>query len=303
MYVVVIALTPALIRAHRRWRRLELVALAASAVMVDVVRFGILDGAATVGYANLIFVWATVYHLGVVYGSGGLARWSGGRALKAAAAGFAVTAIAVLAGPYPLSMIGMPGAPVSNMNPPTAVLLPLAAGQLGLALALRRMIERWAARAQVASGIEWISRRLMTVYLWHMPALVVVSGVAIVGFGWSTPEPFGDEWRDAIPVWVAALAAVLAVMVRGLGRFEHPRATAQAGDRVVASRPRVRAAVVLIGLGLLSLTVDGFTPAASSLDPTGPLAATAAVCLGLALLHDVRVTGSPAAPRRERLNS
>ena len=256
------------------------------------------------GYANLVFVWATVYHLGVVYGSGGLARWSGGRALKAAAAGFGVTAIAVLVGPYPLSMIGMPGAPVSNMNPPTAVLLSLAVGQLGLAQALRPMIERWAARTQVARGIEWISQRLMTVYLWHMPALVVASAVAIVGFGWSTPEPFGDEWRDAMPVWIAALAAVLAVTVRGLGRFEHPPATAARADgRVTASRPRVRAAVVLIGLGLLSLTLNGFTPTASPLDPTGPLAATAAVGLGLALLHDVRVTGSPAAPRRERLNS
>ncbi|HEY9411840.1 MAG TPA: acyltransferase family protein [Jiangellaceae bacterium] len=40
VYVVVIALTPALIRAYRRWRGLELVVLVAAAVLVDLVGSG-----------------------------------------------------------------------------------------------------------------------------------------------------------------------------------------------------------------------------------------------------------------------
>lgn len=299
-YVVVIALTTTLLRAHRRWHGLEIAALASCAVMVDLIRFSMADGpggAEAVGYANVLFVWATLYQVGLAYGCGGLGRLRSRTAWKTAGAGLAVTALAVSFGPYPLSMIGMPGTPLSNMNPPTAVLLAVGAGQLGLAFALRPFLERWAAGAPVARALDVLSRRLMTIYLWHTPALVVVAGVAVVGLGHDTPEPFSEQWREQLPWWLLALGAVLAVLVQVFSRFEHPR------RRTVGAAPwRVWVATVLIGAGLLTLTVSGFAPLDGGvLRPDAPVAGASAVVVGTALLRIHRLPGSFTLDRHERL--
>src|SRR5262249_32251539 len=94
-------------------------------------------------------------------------------ALGVSAAGFGVAALLVAFGPYPMSMIGMPGAPVSNMDPPSACLLPVAVGQLGLLLAARPVLLRLAGRGRVGAVLRWVAPRSTAIYLWHMSALVV----------------------------------------------------------------------------------------------------------------------------------
>lgn len=278
-YVVVIALTPVLQAAHRRWAGWEIGALAAAAVGVDALRFAF--DAEALGYANVVFVWAAVYQVGIAYASGRFSAIAGRRALVVAAAGFGVTALAVAVGPYPTSMIGMPGTPMSNMNPPTAVLLALAVGQLGLALAARPFIERWAAQARVARGLDALSKRSMSLYLWHTPALIVVAGLTIVGFGLSTPEPFSSGWRWGAPLWLATLAGVLALTVRGVARFEHPRLRSVGR---VPGTAAVGLATILVGIGMLTLTVEGFTPAAQG-SPPPALWASISLAGGVALLR------------------
>lgn len=297
LYTVVVAATPLLLRWHARWRGAEIGVLAAAAVAVDVLRFS--TGVEALGYANLVFVWFTVYLVGVSYAEGRLAAVRGSVAWSIAAIGFAATAVAVAVGPYAPSMIGMPGAPLSNMNPPTAVLLSLAVGQLGLALALRDRIVTWAAMPEVARGISAASERLMTIYVWHTPALVAVAGVAVLGFDWSTPAPFGADWRHAMPIWLAALAVVLTVAVRAFGRFE----MSPPGPVATASR-RVIAAVVLVGSGLLGLTVGGFAPGVGGFtEPTGPLVFSLAIAVGAALLRNRQMPGWLQVTPREKVNS
>jgi hypothetical protein len=251
-YLVLVVLTPVLLRARDRWRGAEVAVLALGAVGVDVVRFGWLDGAAWLGYANVLLVWGAVYQVGVHYGGG--RRWAGRRCAAVAAAGLLATVVAVATGPYPASMIGMPGEPLSNMNPPTAVLLTLAAAQLGGLLAVRPLLVQWAVRPPVTAMLGWVSRRMMTIYLWHTPALVLVAGVAVIGLGLSTPAPFSAQWRNAAPLWLAALTAVLAVLVQLAARFEAPITTLASGRGIV----RLAAATALAGGGLLMLTVGGF---------------------------------------------
>jgi len=89
----------------------------------------------------------------------------------------------VAIGPYPATMIGLPGATTSNANPPTIALLTLGVGQIGLALALEPFLLRLAARRRIASALAWASQRTMSIYLWHMPALAAVAGVTVVGLG------------------------------------------------------------------------------------------------------------------------
>ena len=300
-YVLVTALSAPALRAHERWRGAEIVFLAAGAVAVDTVRFlvGGTDGSSAdvLGYVNVVFVWAAIYQAGIMYASGGLDRVRGPVAWWTAAAGYGVAVLMVVTGPYPASMIGMPGAPMSNMNPPTAVLLAIAVGQLGIALALRHAIVTWASSAPVAHAISVLSRRLMTIYVWHTPALVVVAGIAVVGLGIDTPAPFSQAWREQMGWWLLSLFAVLAILTQVFGRFEHPPAAA------LNSNPsRVAAASVLVGGGLLTLTLAGFSPLDGQTLQFGvPLAGTLAVVVGQSLLRTHRVSGSLTPGQHERL--
>ncbi|AYY15305.1 acyltransferase [Actinobacteria bacterium YIM 96077] len=289
VYVLFTTVTPALIALHRRWRGVEIAVLAAGAVAVDVLRFGLLggtDGAVgdAIGYVNVAFVWGALYQLGIAYAHGRLAWLHRSRACVAAGIGLLVTAVGVAAGPYPASMIGMPGSPVSAMNPPSAALLGIATLQLGLAFAMRHAIRQWASGRTVSHGLAWMSQRLLTIYVWHTPALVLVSGIAVVGLGWSTPELFSADWRREIQAWLAGLALVLAALVHVFSRVERRRAN------VDAPAWRVGAAAVLIGPGLLELTIDGFDPTTAG-DLVGPATASLAIVSGVTLLR---------VPRRRR---
>ncbi|MFF2010183.1 acyltransferase [Streptomyces sp. NPDC058195] len=255
VYVLVVAVTPLMFRWYRRhgWRVLGV--LAACAVAVDVLRF---QAGPAVGFVNALFVWLAVHQLGFHYADGGLRMRRGWAAPALAAAGFGLTAAAVFFGPYPASMIGMPGAPVSNMSPPTAVMLSLAAGQLGLWLALRPLITRCAGRPRVTAVLHWCGARFMTLYLWHMPALVMTAGIAVVGFGFATPAPGSPMWFAVAPVWVGTAGFFLMCFTRVFGRFEFRRRPSVSGVVARTSPGRVAVAAVLSAAGLLGLAAQGF---------------------------------------------
>ncbi|ETK36063.1 acyltransferase family protein [Microbispora sp. ATCC PTA-5024] len=272
VYLVAVVSTPWLVRA-RASRVLPL--LAAGAVLTDVVRF---SGVEAAGYLNVVFVWLAVHQVGFRYAEGRLAWLSGARAAGLAVAGFGMVAALVVAGPYPASMIGMPGM-VSNMAPPSACLLPLFAGQLGLAMLLRPALVSLARRPRVEAALAVLAPRMMTLYLWHMTALVTVAGVAMFGFGLVTPAVGSFSWWSRVPLWLAALVIVLLALTGLFARFEEPPGPASAG--------RVVAAAVLIGGALTTLTATGFAPGVA------PVAAALALAAGLRL-----TSGSGAAGHR-----
>ncbi|GAA1190721.1 acyltransferase family protein [Prauserella alba] len=217
VYLLTVVATPLMAAAHHRFGFAVVPALALAAAAVDIARFGDVPLA---GYANAAFVWLAAAQLGFHYADGPLARLSPLRSLALSAAGFGATALLVAFGPYAASMIGMPGAPVSNMSPPNVALIGLAVGQVGLVLAARPQLTRFAARRPVAAALSWAGPRFMSIYLWHMPALIVVAGVTVVGLGYTTPEPGTPDWLVMLPAWLTASAAVLTVLVRIAGRFE-----------------------------------------------------------------------------------
>ncbi|MDF5752109.1 acyltransferase [Spongiactinospora sp. TRM90649] len=242
-YLVAVMLTPLMLRAHDRYGALVPVAFALAAGATDAVRFA--GGVEWLGYPNVVFVWIAVHQFGVLYASGRLTRPA-----LLAAGGFGAAALLVAYGPYPGSMIGMPGAPVSNMAPPTLALLAVAAGQVGLAVLLRP----WIVRLPWGRVLDWAGPRIMSVYLWHMPALVLVTGVVVVGLGIDTPVPGSLGWLAGWPLWLAVLGAVLYLLLRCVARFERAPA-------LPYGRPRWSGALVSAGLvaaGVLTLTVAGF---------------------------------------------
>lgn len=273
VYLLAVVATPHLLRMRTG---VVLPVLAGGAVLMDVVRFSGLEAA---GYLNVAFVWLAVHQVGFRYAEGGLEWLTGRRAAGLAVAGFAMVAALVATGPYPASMIGMPGM-ISNMAPPSACLLALFAGQLGLAMLLRPAVNALAARPRAEAVLGALAPRMMTVYLWHMTALVAVAGVATVGLGLTTPQAGSAAWWSAVPLWLAVLALVLVALTAMLGRFEDPAGA--------AAHRHVPTAVPLVGGALLTLTITGFAPGAA------PVIASVALIAGLALVS----RPAAAAPRR-----
>lgn len=268
--LVLVALTPLMVAAHARLGLAVLVPLVVGAAAVDALRFA---GVPIVGFVNAVLVWVAVHQLGIAYAEGRFAGLTGVRAAGVGAAGLAATAALVLAGPYPASMIGMPGAPVSNMSPPTLCLVTLAVFQLGALLALRPLLVRAAAAPRVAGALALLAPRTMTVFLWHMSALVAVLGVFTLALGRSTPEPWSTGWLLGAPLWVAALLAVLCGLVRLAGRLETRSA------RHPAPGPALWTGTALCATGLLGLAARGFDAGVVE-----PLAWSAAVVLGYLLV-------------------
>ncbi|GHG37628.1 MULTISPECIES: acyltransferase family protein [Amycolatopsis] len=253
VYVLVVLLTPLMVAAHRRWGLKVPLVMGAAGVLVDVARFNDLG---YIGYANAIFVWVAVHQLGFHYVEGRLGSLTRRGALTLSAAGFGVTALMVAFGPYPASMIGMPGAPVSNMSPPTVLLAFLAVGQVGLLLAFRPQLNALAARPGIGDALGWLGARFMSVYLWHMPALVVVAGVTVYGLGYQTPAPGTVFWLIMAPAWFAACGMVLLGLLRLFAHFEMQRDTGE----LTARTPQLVVAGLLVSGGLLGLAAHGFAP-------------------------------------------
>ncbi|GII96275.1 acyltransferase family protein [Sinosporangium siamense] len=272
VYLIAVTVTPLMLKADMLYGWRVIVALVAGAVAGDLLRFG--TGIDALGYANVIFVWLAVHQLGLRYSEGRLPR-TGPWPWIMTLAGFGTAAALVALGPYPGSMIGMPGAAVSNMAPPTLALLAVCFGQIGLALLLRTRINRLAARPRVAAVAAWAAPRMMTVYLWHMTALAVVTGVVIVGVGFSTPTPWTFPWFAGWPLWLALLAGALWPLLRCFAKFEKPAALPYGTPGVLG----IGVALGLTGAGILTLMISGFVPGPAPL--LGTLALVAGIVLTL----------------------
>jgi len=251
VYVVLVALTPLLRRALHAAGWWAVAALATVPLVVEVLRFG--AGLERLALVDVVLVWAVPYAVGLLYADAraGLrvvrrgrvvpvATLPSGAVLAAAGSGaLALAALLVAVGPYPVSLIGMPGDAVSNLGPPTAPVLLHGLGLVALALAARGALVRWAegpGRRVVAA----LAARSMTVYLWHVTAMVAVVAVVLVVLGSALPEPGSADWWASRPVWFGAFALVLAGVARVVGRFEGPAART-AGGAGRAPRPTDRA--------------------------------------------------------------
>jgi hypothetical protein len=277
VYLLTVLLTPVMVRAHHRWGLAVPAVLAMLAALVDLARF---QGVGLVGYANAVFVWLAVHQLGFHYAEGKLGALTRKGACLMSVAGFGFTGVLVAVGPYPLSMIGMPGAPVSNMSPPTVVLVSLAVGQIGLMLALRPQLVALATKRTLGAALNWIGKRFMSVYLWHMPALVVVAGVTVVGLGYYTPAPGTVAWIVAVPAWLAATGAVLLGLLRIFARFE----TLRPPIDTTAPAHRLVIAALLGSAGALGLAARGFSAPVDGGLIHGPLPWVALLATGLLLV-------------------
>lgn len=217
VFLMVSAVVPL---SHAAWRRFGLgsiAALIAGAIAVDVARLSL--GVQYIAFANFAFVWLAVHQLGYA--------WADGRIGRARAAGLIIVGLAALLGlvrfgPYPVAMIGVPGSELSNSMPPTLALLALGLAQTGLALLLEPAARRWLARVRVWAAVVLINGMIMTVYLWHLTAfvLVMIAAWLLGGIGLHV-EPGSSAWWAARPVWFALYILALLPMIARFSRYEN----------------------------------------------------------------------------------
>jgi peptidoglycan/LPS O-acetylase OafA/YrhL len=182
VYAGLTALTPVAMRLVRRFGAWAAVLPAVVVAVADLVRFG-LHGPAWMGWVNVAAGWLVPYLLGIAWAQSSLTQWSlRGRRVPALmlAGGAAATAALVAWAGYPASMVGVNGAHISNLNPPTLAAVTFGIAQCGLALLLRDQLARLMRRPLAWAGIALVNLSAMTLFLWHQTAFVTVSSVGLL---------------------------------------------------------------------------------------------------------------------------
>jgi fucose 4-O-acetylase-like acetyltransferase len=254
VYLVAVGLTPAMHALHERAGLAVPVVLTALVGLGDLTRMGL--DIPYVGEANYLLAWLAIHQVGFAWQDGRLPTRPTVAAAMAALGLVTVFGLTVL-GPYPLSMVAVPGEQVQNTAPPTLALMALALAQLGVVLLLREPADRWLARSLRAwTAVVAVNAVVLTIFLWHMAAVVAVAVLLVPTGLVPEPGPGSAEWLLWRIPWIAVLLVVLAVFVAAF-------AWAELGARgPVAPGGPARAPMAWLGLaaavaGLLIVGLSG----------------------------------------------
>ena len=266
-YLLVTALTPLFRRTTPGRAVLVTAGLLALVAVVDVARFalGLPDA---IGLLNFVLVWAIPAYLGSLRAHGTAARFPAWALLLAVLGAFAVNAALIYYGPWPVSMVGMPGEAVSNMAPPTVVLAIHSFALFCILTLVSAPLARALERPALWRPVTAVNLAAMTLYLWHLPVLVAVTTLghalhlerptSLDGSGWPVPDGWGYALGSLV-FWTVYGVGVWAV-VRLMWPFEHaPLWWWDAAPRTTAPSPTVAAwcaAVGTVGVGVATLVLS-----------------------------------------------
>jgi surface polysaccharide O-acyltransferase-like enzyme len=257
VYLVVVALTPVAVAAHRRWGLMVPAVLALAVAALDAAA----RSAPGVGWANYLLCWGAVYQIGICWRGGAL---RGHRPVLLAIAAAIVLAMLLVLRCYPISMVGAPGAPAQNNFPPTVALLAFATAQAGLLVAAAPAATRWLRRSRWRRPLAAANKNVMALYLWQMVPVVVV---ALVGYPTGLlpqPAPGTGTWWLFRLVWLAILSVVTAaeLTLLWLARSVFNQALPTIATRLPAwsAAPLLAAGVGIATPALSRLATDGFAP-------------------------------------------
>ncbi|MFI7005986.1 acyltransferase [Streptomyces sp. NPDC050145] len=211
VFAALTAATPLVARLNPLWPL-------AVVLHVDLVRFG-LGGPAWLGWINLAAGWLVPYTLGAAWTREALGRRAGAVLLLG---GAAATAGLVLWAGYPASMVGVPGAPVSNLNPPTLAAVTFGLAQCGLALLLLDRLRSWLRRPAAWAAVAVVNLFAMTIFLWHQTALMAVTATGLLAGRLPGLHTVPDSltWVAARAAWLPVLALALAVCWAAFRTYE-----------------------------------------------------------------------------------
>ncbi len=234
MLLAVQALLPLSVRLDARFGLGAVGLLLVLAVMIDVVRGGVLlpthvldlggrvlAGPDEIGWLNGIVVWLLPQQLGIAWRRG---RFGGRRVgLGLIGLGFAWLAAAVASG-YPVAMVGVDLEGRSNLLPPTLALVGVMWLQVGVVLLGERAARRALANRRVDRVVRVMGSLGMALYLWHKLAELPAAWLGeLIGAPIDLGNP-GDPgfWWGRL-VWLVLCVVMVTPVMAGVIAFETRR--------------------------------------------------------------------------------
>jgi hypothetical protein len=192
------------------------------AVIIDVAYIGF--DVSGVGWINYLFVWSFVHQLGYAWATADSSRRpiTAGFGLGLTALSLATLIALTTLGWYPVAMVTIPGGGPNNITPPNMAVGILALVQIGIILATSTVVGRFASRPKTWRWIVAISGLMMTIYLWHLTSLSLITAIGIFAFKgvFFSMEPGTALWWMTRPLFDLVLAAGLVILIAIFGRFE-----------------------------------------------------------------------------------
>ena len=259
VYVLVVSLTPSAIAAHRRWGLLVPAVLAVGVAVVDAASMA--GQVPYLGWLNYLLCWGALYQLGIAWHGGLLA--AGRPVLLASASGLAL-ALLIWLGPYPVSMIGVPGQIIDNTTPPTVAALAFGCAQAGLVMTLAPALNRALRAGLLQRVLSVANTNVMALYLWHMIPVVIVAIVAYPAGLLPQPTEGTAQWWLARLEWLVILSLVTAVEMVLLwwGRRFFAAPLPMLGVPLTErwAEPVMLAGAAMTAYGLAFVAANGFAP-------------------------------------------
>lgn len=222
VYLTLIAAAPFTYSWWKRSGWTSVVALGAIAIVIDVAYVGF--DVPAVGWINYVFVWSFVHQLGYAWAAadGNERSIPAQFGLGLAAVSLAALIVLTTVDWYPVAMVTIPGGGPNNITPPNMAVGILALVQIGVILATSSVIGRFASRRHVWRWIVAVSGLMMTIYLWHLTSLSLVTAVGIFAFDgvFFSIEPGTALWWMTRPLFDLVLLTGLAILIVIYGRFE-----------------------------------------------------------------------------------
>jgi hypothetical protein len=231
VYAGLTALTPVAVTLVRRLGAAAALIPLAVVAADDAVRL-YLGGPSWVGWINVVAGWMVPYLLGIAWARGAFAGWKIPALMLAS--GIAATVALVLWAGYPASMVGVNGARISNLNPPTLAVVTFGIAQVGLALLLREPLARLMRRPAAWAVVAMANLSAMTLFLWHQTAFLAVNaaGLLVGRLPGLQTAPTSAVWVAERIAWLPVFAMALAILLIVFRRAERaPRQPARAGQR------------------------------------------------------------------------
>jgi len=276
VYLVVVSLTPVAIAAQHRWGLWVPAALATGVGAVDAASLA--AHVPHLGWLNYLLCWGMLYQLGIAWHEGLL---GGRRALLLAAGSAAALALLIGVGPYPVSMIGVPGQTVDNTTPPSIAMVAFACAQAGIVVALAPALNRMLRPRVIQRVLSIGNNNVMALYLWHMIPVVIVALIGYpAGLLPQPPEGTAQWWLGRLE-WVVILSVVVAVeltllwWLRRLFAAPLPMVGVPLTERW--AEPVMLTGAAMASYGLAFLAAQGFAPSGHYPWVTGLVFATGLV--------------------------
>ncbi|RKR73979.1 acyltransferase family protein [Frondihabitans australicus] len=266
---------PLMARLHRVNPWATLAVLATAGLLVDLGRHA--TGVTDFGLLNMVFVWLFVQQLGFVYASGWLERMPVAVLVAVPLACWALLVPMTRSGIWSADML-------TDQNPPMTTLAVLGVAQLFLLRLFRPALARLMQTRAAQNVVFVVGSRGMTVYLWHLPLAVLLTG-ALVLVGAPLPVPGSPVWwASRIPMYAAVLALAFTVSLV-VGRLERAPRPVPAGDR--------RPSLIVIAAAAVLTIVPPFVVMLDGLDLAWAVIGAVALPLAMWLLGRTRPQAAP----------